>query len=86
VGTGAKREGQTSTADIQEIDLSEDKADIREILEKQRVETIKAQEKPEEKAITFNTFTCVICMDAPTDLTATSCGQYSQECGIPSQY
>lgn len=77
VGTEAKKEGGSSGADIQEIDLSDDKADIRGVLEKQRVETIKAEANPEEKAITFNTFTCVICMDAPKDLTATSCGQCS---------
>jgi hypothetical protein len=74
-GTETKEDGRSPAADIQEIDLSDDKADLRGILEKQRVETIKAQAKPEEKAVTFNTFTCVICMDAPKDLTATSCGE-----------
>ncbi|KAF1918275.1 hypothetical protein BDU57DRAFT_446410 [Ampelomyces quisqualis] len=30
--------------------------------------------KPDDKPTTFNTFNCVICMDMPTDLTATACG------------
>ncbi|KAF2397874.1 hypothetical protein EJ06DRAFT_558831 [Trichodelitschia bisporula] len=35
----------------------------------------KKQEKPEpEKPLRLNSLTCVICMDKPTDLTATSCG------------
>jgi len=29
---------------------------------------------PSEPTTTFNTFTCVICMDNPTDLSATACG------------
>jgi hypothetical protein len=73
-GTRAEKDNEPGVADIQEIDLSDDKADFRQILEKQRQETVKAQARPEEKAVTFNTFNCVICMDSPTDLTATSCG------------
>jgi hypothetical protein len=74
-GTATKKETDTpEVAKIEEIDLSSDKADLHEILQKQRVEAVKAQAPPEEKATNFNTFTCVICMDTPTDITATSCG------------
>jgi len=44
------------------------------VLQKQREDAVKAQAKPEETVTTFNTFNCVICMDNPTDLTATACG------------
>ncbi|KAF2272517.1 uncharacterized protein EI97DRAFT_385586 [Westerdykella ornata] len=75
---GARRGSQTSVAaqategHIEEIDLSDDKVDIQQILQKQRVDAVKAQQKPEE--IKFGTSSCVICMDTPTDITATSCG------------
>lgn len=62
-------------AKIEEIDLSQDD-DILDVLQKQREEAIKAQAKPEETITTFNTFNCVICMDRPTDITATACGAY----------
>jgi hypothetical protein len=50
---------------------------VHEVLQKQRLDAIKAQARPEEKATTFNTINCVICMDVPTDLTATACGMAS---------
>ncbi|KAF1951151.1 hypothetical protein CC80DRAFT_553533 [Byssothecium circinans] len=60
--------------EIEEIDLSDGKQAVQDVLRKQREEAIKSQQKPEEQATTFNSFTCVICMDTPTDLTATACG------------
>ena len=59
---------------IEEIDLCDDQSDLRETLRKQRAEAVQAQ-KHEEEATTFSNFTCVICMDSPTDITATSCGE-----------
>ncbi|KAF1849221.1 uncharacterized protein K460DRAFT_404456 [Cucurbitaria berberidis CBS 394.84] len=59
---------------VEEVDLTVDKPSVQEILQKQRADAVKAQAKPEEQPTTFNTFTCVICMDNPTDLTATACG------------
>ncbi|KAJ4376007.1 hypothetical protein N0V83_001287 [Neocucurbitaria cava] len=83
-GPSAKRQkrGHAKTArresaepvNVEEVDLTDDKQPVQEILQKQREDAIKAQTKPEEKPTTFNTFTCVICMDNPTDLTATACG------------
>ncbi|KAF2867804.1 hypothetical protein BDV95DRAFT_581856 [Massariosphaeria phaeospora] len=75
-GAAIRRPKKEPEADIEEIDLSDDKGDFLEVLQKQRAEAVKAQQRPEEKATTFNSFTCVICMDTPTDLTATSCGAY----------
>ncbi|XPT01956.1 hypothetical protein M3J09_011080 [Ascochyta lentis] len=72
-GTAAERPSGKSPAKIEEIDLSQDDA-ILDVLQKQREEAVKAQAKPEETVTTFNTFNCVICMDRPTDLTATACG------------
>lgn len=72
---GSSREqAKAEPATIEEVDLTDDKAPVQNILQKQREDAIKAQIPQEEKATTFNTFTCVICMDTPTDLTATSCG------------
>ncbi|KAF1939258.1 hypothetical protein EJ02DRAFT_352662 [Clathrospora elynae] len=85
-GPSAKRQKQehgTATATqqesakpvkVEEVDLTGDKISVQETLQKQREEAVKAQPKPEEIITTFNTFNCVICMDNPTDLTATACG------------
>ncbi|KAI4952346.1 hypothetical protein J4E91_002815 [Alternaria rosae] len=59
---------------IEELDLTEQKTPLQEALQKQREDAVKAQAKPEETVTTFNSFNCVICMDNPTDLTATACG------------
>jgi L-lactate dehydrogenase len=60
------------------VDLTDEKQSVQEVLQKQRQDAIKSQAKPEEKPTTFNTFNCVICMDMPTDLTATACGQFGR--------
>ncbi|KAH7355979.1 hypothetical protein BKA66DRAFT_474274 [Pyrenochaeta sp. MPI-SDFR-AT-0127] len=59
---------------VEEVDLTDDKEPVQEILQKQREDAVKSQTKPEEAPTTFNNITCVICMDSPTDLTATTCG------------
>jgi hypothetical protein len=69
----AKQESSEATK-IEEVDLTDEKQTVQEVLQKQREDAVKSQTKPEEKPTTFNTFTCVICMDIPTDLTATACG------------
>ncbi|KAF2658665.1 hypothetical protein K491DRAFT_592616 [Lophiostoma macrostomum CBS 122681] len=73
-GTAANVKSRSPEAKIEEIDLSEDRPVLQDVLQKQREQAIKAQQKPEEQATTLRNFTCVICMDTPTDLTATSCG------------
>ncbi|KAI8943327.1 hypothetical protein NX059_001344 [Plenodomus lindquistii] len=72
-GRAAKPESGEA-AKIEEIDLTDETTPAQQFLQKQRLEAVKAQEKPEETTTTFNTFTCVICMDNPTDLSATACG------------
>ncbi|CAG5166642.1 uncharacterized protein ALTATR162_LOCUS6957 [Alternaria atra] len=59
---------------VQELDLTEQKTPLQEALQKQQEDAVKVQAKPEETVTTFNSFNCVICMDNPTDLTATACG------------
>jgi hypothetical protein len=71
----AAQEPASSDTKIEAIDLSDDKVNVAEIMQKQRADAVKTQTKPEEKPTTFNSFTCVICMDTPTDITATSCGK-----------
>ena len=77
-GTAAEAQGPSSKspAKIEEIDLSQDD-DVLDVLKKQREEAIKAQARPEETITAFNTFNCVICMDRPTDITATACGMHA---------
>jgi len=59
---------------VEVLDLSKEPQDIQQVLQKQRAEAVAAQKPEEEEATTFNKLTCVICMDTPTDITATSCG------------
>ncbi|KAL5392339.1 hypothetical protein DPSP01_000851 [Paraphaeosphaeria sporulosa] len=73
-GCAPQSSGSSAEATVEEIDLSAEKHTVQDVLQKQREEAVKAQAHPEEKATTFNTFNCVICMDTPTDLTATACG------------
>ncbi|KAF2126711.1 hypothetical protein P153DRAFT_296943 [Dothidotthia symphoricarpi CBS 119687] len=74
-GDGSAVKGDSDTPEtVDEIDLSDDKLSMQAMLQKQREDAIRLQAKPEEKPTTFNTITCVICMDTPTDLTATACG------------
>lgn len=64
---------------VEKVDLTADDnvSAVSSVLQKQRSDAVKAQTVPrEDKPTTFNTFTCVICMDVPTDLTATACGMF----------
>lgn len=74
-GSAAKAES-AKPPKVEEVDLTGDKSTVQDILQKQREDAIKSQTKPEETHTTFNTFNCVICMDNPTDLSATACGTY----------
>jgi hypothetical protein len=72
-GAAGKSEGSKALR-VEEVDLTDDKTTVKDVLQKQREDAVKAQTKPEEKPTSFNSFNCVICMDMPTDLTATACG------------
>jgi hypothetical protein len=85
-GPSAKRQKRRGSAEVkqqsaepekvEELDLTQ-QTPLQEALQKQREDAVKAQAKPEETVTTFNSFNCVICMDNPTDLTATACGGYN---------
>jgi hypothetical protein len=72
-GNAAESASKSPDAPIEQIDLSQDDG-VLDVLKKQREDAIKAQAKPVETVTTFNSFNCVICMDRPTDITATACG------------
>ncbi|UPX17581.1 RING-type E3 ubiquitin transferase [Ascochyta rabiei] len=72
-GTSAERPHGKSPANMVEMDLSQDAA-LFDLLQRQREEALESQPRPEETVTTFNNFNCVICMDRPTDITATACG------------
>lgn len=74
--TAAKGSNSKSASNIDEVDLSQENT-VPEVPQKQPEEAVKSQAKPEETVTTFNTFNCVICMDRPTDLTATACGMFT---------
>lgn len=73
-GNGAaSRSGTSTTAPIEIEDIDEDNA-LNTTLQRQRTEQIASQQQQTEKPLRLSNLTCVICMDTPTDLTATSCG------------
>jgi hypothetical protein len=75
-GSGSPASKSPVAADS--VDLtSEADASVDAVLQKQREDAVKAQTaaQHDEKPTTFNSLTCVICMDTPTDLTATACGE-----------
>ena len=84
-GTAGDSSSKSPDAKIEQIDLSQDD-DVLDVLKKQREDAIKAQAKPVETVTTFNSFTCVICMDTPTDITATACGTFSHTASLRLLY
>lgn len=70
-----------SATQVEEIDLLDDDFDPWDPVQVQlrakaaeAAEAAKAPKKPEEQPTNFNTFTCVICMETPENITATLCG------------
>lgn len=74
--TGARAGAAAVSSPVEEVDLMDDTNQLQSALQKQRVEQMKAQERPSDKPLRLSTLTCVICMDTPTDITATSCGKF----------
>ena len=74
----AKRR-KTLKTEIQEVDLRdvESDTDLVEVLEKQRVNTIKAQQEEANRPTKLANLTCVVCMEEMTNMTATHCGTSS---------
>jgi len=75
--TGARAGAAAAGNPVEEVDLVDNTNQLQSALQKQRVEQVKAQEGPSDKPLRLSTLTCVICMDTPTDITATSCGKFS---------
>jgi hypothetical protein len=75
--------GTNTPAEIEAIDLTEDANPLKDALQKQREDQIKAQREDAGKPLMLTKMTCVICMDTPTDLTATNCGMLSS-CSLAS--
>lgn len=69
--------GTNTPSAIEAIDLTEEATPLKEALQKQREDQIKAQREDAGKPLMLTKMTCVICMDTPTDLTATKCGKSS---------
>ncbi|QDS76176.1 hypothetical protein FKW77_007957 [Venturia effusa] len=67
-------EGTNTPAEIEAIDLTEEATPLKDALQKQREDQIKAQREDAGKPLLITKMTCVVCMDTPTDLTATKCG------------
>lgn len=63
--------------EIDEVDLRDmdDDDGLTNILEKQRIATVKAQQEQADKPVTFSTLQCIICMESMTNVTATHCGK-----------
>jgi len=76
--SGSSRVAPIEIEDIDAVDDDDEENDegkaLRDTLQKQREEQIRAQKAESDKPVMLNTLTCNICLDTPTDLTATSCG------------
>jgi len=61
---------------VEEIDLRDvdDDKGLSQVLERQRMATIKAQQEQANKPVKLSTLQCIICMENMKDLTATHCG------------
>jgi hypothetical protein len=75
-GSGGSHGNHATPIEIEDIDLTEDPNPLKDALQKQREEQIKAQKEASNQPPSLTKFTCVICMDTPTDLTATNCGEF----------
>ena len=59
---------------IEEVDLVEEDTALADTLKKQRQEQVALQEDS-QKPTKLSNLSCIICMDTPTNLTATVCGE-----------
>ncbi len=71
---GAQAQSGADVQHIESIDLSGEDSAIGDALRKQTIDAVRAQAPSTDKPLRLSNLTCVICMDTPTDLTATSCG------------
>lgn len=66
---------------VEEVDLRDvdDDKGLSKVLEDQRMATIKAQQEQAAIPVKLATLSCIICMDAMKDVTATSCGTFGKD-------
>jgi len=78
IQSGGSRAAPIEIEDIDAIDVEEDenpaKDALKDALQKQREEQVKAQREESDKPLKLNNLSCVICMEPVTNITATSCG------------
>lgn len=65
------------TEKIEQVDLREvdDDYGLSQVLEQQRLMSIKAQQELADKPVNFSSLQCIICMESMTDITVTHCGR-----------
>ena len=73
------RKTQSQVIEIEDIIEVDDGDALGQTLQKQRQEQVAAQDDRGDKPAKLSTLSCVICMESPTDLTATSCGMLHLE-------
>ena len=68
--------------EIEDVENVTEESKMGSTLQKQRADQILSQQDiPNGRSLKFGEITCVICMDNPTDLTATACGHvFCHEC------
>ena len=68
-----KREiGKIEEVDLRDVD---DDNGLSQVLEQQRLTSIKAQQELADKPVNFSNLQCIICMESMTDATVTHCGE-----------
>jgi hypothetical protein len=67
-----KREGEVDEVDL--LDIEDDKG-LNTLLSKQQAELVKSQRAKGEEVPKLSTLQCIICLETPTDLSATPCGK-----------
>ena len=74
----SKKRKTAVKSEIDEIDLLDvdSDTDLARVLEKQRVNTVKAQQEEADKPTKLANLTCVVCMEEMTNMTATHCGTF----------
>ncbi|PNS19279.1 hypothetical protein CAC42_2456 [Sphaceloma murrayae] len=78
-----KRSRALDSAEVEEVNLTDDKEPMEVLLERERQELVQLQQgkENEEAPKPLGRINCIICMDNFTDLTATACGHlFCHEC------
>jgi len=88
-GSGSSSSSSNATGEsvimpieIEDVENVSEDSKLGSTLQKQRADQILSQQEiPNGRSLRLGEITCVICMDNPTDLTATSCGHvFCHEC------